>query len=125
MSVTDKTLYDQKLLAWPRKLDTSYFQFREYVPCSQISIHLEYMYIDTVCRFPPVTCITKATTITKPCLYNFDPLKPHFYLVKLGITLVYIIFLISAQNIDCGYSLEAPRRGASNEYPQSMFRAEI
>ena len=27
----------------------------------------------------------------------------------------------SAQNIDCGYSLEPPRRGGSNEYPQSMF----
>ena len=32
-----------------------------------------------------------------------------------------IFFLISAQNIDCGYSLEPPRRGGSNEYPQSMF----
>ena len=31
------------------------------------------------------------------------------------------IFLISAQNIDCGYSLEPPRRGGSNEFPQSMF----
>ena len=31
------------------------------------------------------------------------------------------IFLIFAQNIDCGYSLEPPRRGGSNEYPQSMF----
>ena len=30
-------------------------------------------------------------------------------------------FRISAQNIDCGYSLEPPRRGGSNEYPQSMF----
>ena len=30
-------------------------------------------------------------------------------------------FLISAQNIDCGYSLEPPRQGGSNEYPQSMF----
>ena len=30
------------------------------------------------------------------------------------------IFHISAQNIDCGYTLEPPRRG-SNEYPQSMF----
>ena len=30
-------------------------------------------------------------------------------------------FQISAQNIDCGYSLEPPRRGGSNEYPQSMF----
>ena len=34
-------------------------------------------------------------TITKTCLYNFDPLKPHFYTVKLGFTGVYIIFLIS------------------------------
>ena len=31
------------------------------------------------------------------------------------------IFHNSAQNIDCGYSLEPPRRGGSNEYPQSMF----
>ena len=35
------------------------------------------------------------------------------------------IFHISAQNIDCGYSLEPPRRGGSNKYPQSMFWAEI
>ena len=35
--------------------------------------------------------------ITKICLYNFDPLKPHFYIVKLGYTGVYIIFLIFAQ----------------------------
>ena len=31
------------------------------------------------------------------------------------------IFHISAQNIDCGYSLEPPHRGGSNEYPQFMF----
>ena len=31
------------------------------------------------------------------------------------------IFLIFAQNIDCGYTLEPPRRGGSNEYPQSLF----
>ena len=40
--------------------------------------------------------------------YNFDSLKPHFYIVKLGFTWVYIIFLISAKKIDCGYSLEPP-----------------
>ena len=59
--------------------------------------------------------------ITRTRLYNFDPLKPHFYIVLLGFTGVYINFLISAQNIDCWYSLEPPRRGGSNEYPQSMF----
>ena len=32
-----------------------------------------------------------------------------------------IFFLIFAQNIDCGYTLEPPRRGGSNEYPQSML----
>ena len=31
------------------------------------------------------------------------------------------IFHISAQNIDCEYSLEPPRWGGSNEYPQLMF----
>ena len=34
-------------------------------------------------------------------------------------------FHTSAQNIDCMYSLEPPRRGGSNEYPQSIFWAEI
>ena len=35
------------------------------------------------------------------------------------------IFHISAQNIDCGYSLEPPRRGGSNEYHNLRFWAEI
>ena len=35
--------------------------------------------------------------ITKTRLYNVDPLKPRFYIAKLGFTGVYIIFLISAQ----------------------------
>ena len=35
--------------------------------------------------------------ITKTCLCNFEPLRPHFYIVKLGFTGVYIISLISAQ----------------------------
>ena len=35
----------------------------------------------------------KTLYITKTRLYNFDPLKPHFYIVKLWFTSVYIIFL--------------------------------
>ena len=31
------------------------------------------------------------------------------------------IFHAYAQNIDCEHSLEPPRRGGSNAYPQSMF----
>ena len=43
------------------------------------------------------TCQGNDQNITKTCLYNFDPLKPHFYIVKLGVTGVYFIFLISVQ----------------------------
>ena len=34
---------------------------------------------------------------------------------------IFDIFLIFAQNIDCGYKLEPPQRGGSKEYLQSMF----
>ena len=34
---------------------------------------------------------------------------------------ILIFFFNFAQNINCGYTLEPPRRGGSNEYPQSMF----
>ena len=50
--------------------------------------------------------------------------QEHAYIIlthlipKVGFTGVYII---SAKNIDCEYSLEPPRRCGSNEYPQSMF----
>ena len=40
-------------------------------------------------------CLSKYF-ITKTYLYNFNPLKPNFYIVKLGFKGVYIIFLISA-----------------------------
>ena len=49
--------------------------------------------------------------------YNIDPLKPHFYIVKVGFTRVYIFFLISAQK----HRLWILVRTASNEYPQSML----
>ena len=38
--------------------------------------------------------------------------------VHMGYTLFFFFLL---KNIDCGYLLELPRRGSSNEYPQSMF----
>ena len=36
--------------------------------------------------------------------------KPHFYIAKLGYAGVYLFFLFLLQNIDCGYTLEPPRR---------------
>ena len=58
---------------------------------------------------------TEELTITKTSLYNFDTLKPHFYIVKLEFTGYLLFFLFLLKNIDCGYSLEPPRRGGSNE----------
>ena len=40
------------------------------------------------------------------------PPKPENFQIK-----ILIFFHISAQNIDCGYLLEPPRRGGSNKYP--------
>ena len=62
-------------------------------------------------------CITK-TRLFK-YIENFTTQKNENFQIKIN------IFYISAQNIDCGYSLEPPRWGGSNEYPQSLFWAEI
>ena len=52
-------------------------------------------------------------SITKTRLFkyieNFTTIKGKFSVKKI------CIFHISAQNIDCGYSLEPPRRGGANE----------
>ena len=73
-------------------------------------------------RVIKVNTIRWLHNITKTCLYNFDPFKPHFYIVKQRFTWVYIIFLILLKKpIYCRYSLEPPCRSGSNEYPQSMF----
>ena len=60
--------------------------------------------------------------ITKTRLFKYIEI---FTSKKLKISDKTNIFHISAQNIDCGYSFEPPRRGDSNEYPQSMCWAEI
>ena len=48
-------------------------------------------------------------------ILKISPRKTENFQIKIP-----IFFHISAQNIDCGHSLEPPRRGGSNEYPQSM-----
>ena len=49
----------------------------------------------------------------------------HCHIAKLGYAGVYLFFLFLLQTIDCGYSLEPPRRGGSNVHPPSMFRPKI
>ena len=52
------------------------------------------------------------TNITKTSLFKYI----ENFTTKKGKKIHY-----SSQSIDCGYSLESPRRGGSNEYPQSVF----
>ena len=56
-----------------------------------------------------VKSVVVANIITKTCLYNFDPFKPHIYIVKLGLLGYTLFFLFLLKNIDCGHSLEPPR----------------
>ena len=61
-----------------------------------------------------------AVIITKTNLFkyteNLTTKKIENFQIK---NLIFFLFLL--KNTDCGYSLEPPRRGGSNEYPQSMF----
>ena len=65
-------------------------------------------------------CPTTRIGITKTRLFeyteNFTAKKWKFSDKKI---LIFFIFLL--KNIHCGYSLEPPRWGGSDEYPQSMF----
>ena len=51
-------------------------------------------------------------TVTNRALFFFSPK-------------VLIFFLFLHEKICCGYSLEVPQRGASNEYHNICFRGEI
>ena len=79
------------------------FDFCHCVIFSGVTLLFVCFTLQAICKYSsilPGLCSDVQVTceyITKTCLYNFDPLIPHFYKVKLGFTGVYIIFLISAQ----------------------------
>ena len=76
-------------------------------------VNVSYTYLDP-CRVP-----CSGPTLRKHAFSNILKILPPKYenfQIKNS-----DILHISAQNIDCGYALEPPRRGGSNEYPQSMF----
>ena len=67
--------------------------------------------------YHPLTCVN--ISLRKHAYSNIlkiSPPKTEFFQIKNS-----DIFHISVQNINCGYSLEPPQRGGSNEYSQSMF----
>ena len=61
----------------------------------------------------------------KTILYKFDPLKHNLYIVKLGFTGLYIVFLISAQKQGMWVRVRTASSRRFNENQQSMFCAEI
>ena len=63
--------------------------------------------------------------ITKTCPCNVYPLEHHFYIAKLGYAGVFLFFLFLLQNIDCGYSLEPPRRRVPTIYILSKNKKNI
>ena len=69
---------------------------------------------DISCKLSPLymywTALPYTITITKTRLFKYiENIKKN----------IYFIFLL--ENIDCGYSLELPQWGSSNEDPQSIF----
>ena len=53
------------------------------------------------------------------------PQNPLLYRKTGAYRSIHHFFLLLLKNTYCRYSLEPPRRGGSNEYPQSIFWAEI
>ena len=73
-----------------------------------------------VCLVSLTTDTHKSITLRKHAYSSMSKISPP-KTEKFSDKKISNIFLISAQNIDCGYSLEPPRRGGYNEYAQSMF----
>ena len=48
--------------------------------------------------------------IMKKYIYNFDPIKPLFYIVKGVYRGIHYFFLFLLKNIDCGYLLELRKK---------------
>ena len=110
--------YNNILAVYQRHCLFSVVQSNSYIQCLDHShIHTSFSAWQSE---NPAFCVKQEVahpymfTSRKHAYIILTPLKPHFYIVKLGFTGVYIIFLISAQNIDYGYSLEPPQRGGSN-----------
>ena len=77
---------------------------------------LDFLLLVQVTHSGPLTIIAHYENMPMQYSVIFKVVKTENFKWKILDT-----FLIFAQNIDCGYTLEPPQRGGSNEYPQSMF----
>ena len=81
-----------------------------------IEIHLFITLISMVIKTVLETC-----SITKHSFYSTKKYEEKILHLDFQLASITRTFNMFAQNIVCGYTLEPPRRGGSNEYPQSMF----
>ena len=79
-------------LCWAHMLESTFY----HVSAHKIVL-LSFPFYKTLILCTIFSACQMKISITKTCLYNFDPLKPHFYIIKLGFTGVFIIFLIFAR----------------------------
>ena len=78
--------------------------FLLFMSLAKESIHYVQLYLMTPCICSIYTCSETYISIRKTCPRNEYPLKPHFYIEKLGFAGINLLFLFLTQNIDCGYS---------------------
>ena len=80
---------------------------------------------DRFCSTVPKQLFSPLSRIVRKCHYENNSIQIYrkFHLQKLKNIQIKNsdIFHISAQNIDCGYSLEPPRGGGSNKYHNLCF----
>ena len=90
--------FTEGIMHLSHNMDKTYLLSCEPNEDSNQPVHLHSM-INHCCLHEEIAslAILNVLIITKTRLYNFDPFKPHFYIVKLGFTGVYIIFFIFAQ----------------------------
>ena len=91
-----------------RLLETGNFGFRKQRNCTIRVVKTKRTYqLLSHCRYKNMPM--QYTVIFKVVKYENFPSK------------VFDIYLIFAQNINCGYMLKPAQRGGFNEYPQTMF----
>ena len=88
-----------------------------------IVIMLMHLYAAPFSKIEP-SCLTELSS-RKHTYIILTPQTPLLYSKNWGLLEYILFFIFLLKYINCGYSLEPPRRGGSNECPKSMFWADI
>ena len=115
------TLEDKALLPWGANYFFSTFRGRAWYKGKQTGAHRSSLPCTNNSK--SIKCIQPVfSTLRKHAYSNIlkiaQPKKENFQIKKIG----YFSYFCSKH--DCGYSLEPPHGGGSNEYPQCMFLAK-